>query len=51
MLNEPGLIEQLDFQIFKNEYKDETKIVSNIMSENDNYLQEIKKRNIGIKLR
>ena len=49
--NEPKLIEQSEFQIFRNKYADEIKIISDIVSEGDEHTREIKKQNGEIKFR
>jgi hypothetical protein len=49
--NEPKLIEQSEFQIFRNKYRDEIKIISDIVSEGDEHTREIKKQNGEIKFR
>ena len=47
--NEPKLIEQPEFQIFRNKYGDEVKIISDIVSEGDEHMREIKKQNREMK--
>jgi hypothetical protein len=43
--NEPKLIEQSEFKIFRNKYKDEIKIISDIVSGRDEHTREIKRQN------
>lgn len=51
MLNEPELVEQDEFQRYRNRYMDEIKIVSDVVSEKDEHTREIEKPNREIKFR
>lgn len=49
--NEPKLTEQSEFQIFRARYENEIKVVSDVISENDEHTREIKGRGGEIKFR
>lgn len=49
--NEPELIEQTEFQIYRNRYREEIKIVSDIASEGNEHTREMKRGNGEIKFR
>lgn len=51
VLNEPKLTEQSEFQISRSQYENEIKIVSDVVSENDEHTREIKGEGGEIKLR